>query len=63
VMLDGSTLGRCLVAGGLRSGHGSRAMMVHGDVSYLIFLPKPSTHHMNDPGSMVQHIWPKSVHK
>jgi hypothetical protein len=27
------------------------------------FLPKPSTHRMNDPGSMVPHIWPKSVHK
>jgi hypothetical protein len=40
VMLDGSTLGRCLVAGGLRSGHGSRAMMAHGDVSYLIFFAK-----------------------
>jgi hypothetical protein len=24
-----------------------------------VFTPKPSTHHMHDPGSIVPHIWPK----
>jgi hypothetical protein len=28
-------------------------------VSYLVFIPKPSTHHMHDPGSIVPHIRPK----
>jgi hypothetical protein len=28
-------------------------------VSYLVFMPKPSTHHMHDPGSIVPHIRPK----
>jgi hypothetical protein len=23
---------------------------------YLVFMPKPSTHHMHDPGSIVPHI-------
>jgi hypothetical protein len=35
----------------------------HGDVaghlSYPIFMPKPSTHRMHDPGSNVPHIRPK----
>jgi hypothetical protein len=26
------------------------------DVSYLGFMPKPSTHHMHDPGSIAPHI-------
>jgi hypothetical protein len=26
------------------------------------FMPKPSTHHMHDPGSNVPHIRTKSVH-
>jgi hypothetical protein len=28
-------------------------------VSYPVFIPKPSTHHMHDPGSIVPHIRPK----
>jgi hypothetical protein len=28
-------------------------------LSYPIFTPKPSTHHMHDPGSIVPHIQPK----
>jgi hypothetical protein len=28
-------------------------------LSYPIFTPKPSTHHMHDPGSIVPHIRPK----
>jgi hypothetical protein len=28
-------------------------------LSYLVFMPKPSTHHMHDPGSIVPHIQPK----
>jgi hypothetical protein len=27
--------------------------------SYLVFMPKPSTHRMPDPGSIVPHIRPK----
>jgi hypothetical protein len=30
-----------------------------GLVSYPIFMPKPSTHRMHDPGSNVSHIRPK----
>jgi hypothetical protein len=30
-----------------------------GPVSYPIFMPKPSTHRMHDPGSNVSHIWSK----
>jgi hypothetical protein len=29
------------------------------NVSYPVFIPKPSTHHMHDQGSIVPHIWPK----
>jgi hypothetical protein len=29
------------------------------DMSYPVFMPKPSTHRMHDPGSIVPHIWPK----
>jgi hypothetical protein len=25
-------------------------------LSYPVFMPKPSTHHMHDPGSIVPHI-------
>jgi hypothetical protein len=32
---------------------------VSPDLSYLVFTPKPSTHHMHDPGSIIPHIWPK----
>jgi hypothetical protein len=28
-------------------------------LSYLVFMPKPSTHRMHDPGSIVPHIQPK----
>jgi hypothetical protein len=28
-------------------------------VSYLVFMAKPSTHRMHDPGSIVPLIWPK----
>jgi hypothetical protein len=28
-------------------------------LSYPVFMPKPSTHHMHDPGSIVPHIRPK----
>jgi hypothetical protein len=28
-------------------------------LSYLIFMSKPSTHRMHNPGSIVPHIWPK----
>jgi hypothetical protein len=30
-----------------------------GWLSYLVFMPKPSTHRMHDPGSIVPHIRPK----
>jgi hypothetical protein len=29
------------------------------DLSYPAFMPKPSTHCMHDPGSIVPHIHPK----
>jgi hypothetical protein len=32
-------------------------------MSYPIFMPKPSTHRMHDPESIVPHIRPKSVHR
>jgi hypothetical protein len=28
-------------------------------VSYLVFMPKPCTHRMHDPRSIVPHIWSK----
>jgi hypothetical protein len=28
-------------------------------LSYLVFIPKPGTHRMHDPGSIVPHIRPK----
>jgi hypothetical protein len=28
-------------------------------LSYPVFMPKPSTHRMHDPGSIVPHIRPK----
>jgi hypothetical protein len=28
-------------------------------VSYPVFTPKPGTHRMHDPRSIVPHIWPK----
>jgi hypothetical protein len=28
-------------------------------LSYPVLMPKPSTHHMHDPGSIVPHIWLK----
>jgi hypothetical protein len=36
---------------------GSRLSVIPG------FYAKTSTHHMYDPGSIVPHIWPKSVHR
>jgi hypothetical protein len=32
---------------------------IHFVVSYPVFMPKPSTHRMHDPGSNVPHIRPK----
>jgi hypothetical protein len=29
-------------------------------LSYPVFMPKPSTHRMHDPGSIVPHIRPKA---
>jgi hypothetical protein len=29
------------------------------NLSYPIFMPKPSTHRMHDPGSIIPHIRPK----
>jgi hypothetical protein len=29
--------------------------------SYPVFIPKPSTHRMHDPGSIVPHIWLKVI--
>jgi hypothetical protein len=37
----------------------SRSSFQHGIMSYPVFMPKPSTHHMHDPGSIVPHIRPK----
>jgi hypothetical protein len=31
----------------------------NGLLSYPVFMPRPSTHRMHDPGSNVPHIWPK----
>jgi hypothetical protein len=28
-------------------------------LSYSVFMPKPSTHRVHDPGSIVPHTWPK----
>jgi hypothetical protein len=30
-------------------------------MSYPVFMPKPSTHRMHDPGSIVPHIRPKVI--
>jgi hypothetical protein len=30
-------------------------------LSYLVFMPKTSTHRMHDLGSIVPHIWPKVI--
>jgi hypothetical protein len=32
-----------------------------GKVSYMFFMPKPGTHHMHDPRSIVLHIRPKAI--
>jgi hypothetical protein len=32
-------------------------------LSYPVFMPKPSTHRIDDPGSIVSHIQTKSVHR
>jgi hypothetical protein len=34
-------------------------LLEHGYVSYPVFMPKPSTHHMHYPGSIVPHMQPK----
>jgi hypothetical protein len=34
-------------------------MVQNIQVSYLVFMPKLSTHRMHDPGSIVPHIRPK----
>jgi hypothetical protein len=39
-----------------------RRNSVATQMSCLVFMPKPSTHRMYDPGSIVPHIWTKSVH-
>jgi hypothetical protein len=33
--------------------------MLGRQVSYPVFMPKPSPHRTHDPGSNVPHIWPK----
>jgi hypothetical protein len=33
--------------------------MVCYNLSYPVFIPKPGTHRMHDPESIVPHIWPK----
>jgi hypothetical protein len=38
------------------SGGGGAWLMAQREVSYLIFMPKPSTHRMHDPGSNVPYI-------
>jgi hypothetical protein len=35
------------------------AQTTSSPLSYPIFMPKPSTHRMHDPGSIVPQIWPK----
>jgi hypothetical protein len=32
-------------------------------LSYLVFVPKPHTNRMYDPGSIISHIQTKSVHR
>jgi hypothetical protein len=34
-------------------------VLLQSKLSYLIFMPKPCTHRMHDPGSIVPHIQPK----
>jgi hypothetical protein len=44
------------------SRHGGRASLRWlAGLSYLIFMPKLSTHHMHDPGSIVPYIRPKVI--
>jgi hypothetical protein len=44
----------------LQSTEGTSAVHFPARVlSYLVFMPKPSTHRMHDPGSIVPHIRPK----
>jgi hypothetical protein len=38
---------------------GVEGMIMWGAVSYSVFMPKPSTHRMHDPGSIVPDIRPK----
>jgi hypothetical protein len=45
--------------GGSKSENGSGWVGLTVGVSYLIFMPKSSTHYMYDPGSIVSHIRPK----
>jgi hypothetical protein len=37
----------------------TRIVVNDDKMSYPVFMPKPSTHHMHDPGSLVPHIRPK----
>jgi hypothetical protein len=37
----------------------ARIVCLHRVLSYPVFMPKPSTHRMRDPGSIVPHIRPK----
>jgi hypothetical protein len=40
----------------------SRALKQQGRLlSYPVFMPKPSTHRMHNPGSIVPHIRPKVI--
>jgi hypothetical protein len=43
--------------------HGEQSGVRHGELSYPVFMLKSSTHRMHDPGSIVSHIRPKSVHR
>jgi hypothetical protein len=36
-----------------------RSKITFEPLSYPVFMPKPSTHRMHDPGSIVPHIRPK----
>jgi hypothetical protein len=33
------------------------------EMSYLVFMAKPCIQHMHDPGSIIPHIRPKSIHR
>jgi hypothetical protein len=49
--------------GGRRTTPVGRQCRLWHTLSYPVFVPKPSTHRMHDPGSIVPHIRPKGVHR